>query len=121
MYPYAGECRNLEFGPFIDGKVLIGHVIDRYNVTSESGCELQCYFNERCVSYNLGPASIHAGSRVCELNNSSLGSHGEEFKTKHGYSFRTTKVLATIHGSSSVQVQHNKTDPNRGERERYFL
>ena len=77
----------VRFGHFERGKSLNGHVIARINVPDEDICQLNCYHNDDCVSYNFGPSE--AGDDICELNNSTDRRHLK--RTEH-FVFRGTEV-----------------------------
>ena len=86
----TADCRELDFLPPIENKALSGHVIRTVHVTSEGSCMAQCFSEERCVSYNLGPFKNE--KHACELSNSDHTLHDEDLKERQGYLFRPTKV-----------------------------
>ena len=86
----TADCRELDFLPPIENKALSGHVIRTVPVTSEGSCMAQCFSEERCVSYNLGP--FLNGKHACELSHSDHILHHEDLKVTPGYLFRPTKV-----------------------------
>lgn len=52
--------------PHIRDKVLKGHVIRTVQVPNEDVCEITCYQEPNCMSYNYGLAGNE--SHTCELN-----------------------------------------------------
>ena len=60
----------MRFNPSLDGKFLDGHVIESsQEIMTKDGCELECFMNADCVSYNFG-TNLTAGEKrgtVCEL------------------------------------------------------
>lgn len=63
------SCRHLVFNPAntIEGQRLINHLIRVHGVQDRELCELLCYMEPNCVSYNLG--NQRSGTYICELNN----------------------------------------------------
>ena len=86
----TADCRELDFLPPMENKALSGHVIRTVPVTCEGSCMAQCFSEERCVSYNLGP--FLNGNHACELSHSDHILHHEDLKEIRGYLFRPTKV-----------------------------
>ena len=73
---------------------------------SRSKCELRCYQEADCVSYNFGPTQSDAPS--CDLNNSThLQVSSSDFVTKDGYIYRYILV-------------RNKTKQNNNNNKRKF-
>ena len=63
------DCRTIKFVEYEGGKALEGHVIATLKMPNKDTCELQCYLNNDCVSYNFGPSET-GDDNICELNNS---------------------------------------------------
>ena len=68
------------------------------NVTSEGGCVDECFSEDRCVSYNLGP--FQGGFHICELSDSNDVLHPEDLQQQHGYLLRAVKVKSNNFASS---------------------
>ena len=49
-------------------------MITTLNVPDEDACQMQCYLDNDCVSYNFGPSGT-GGDNLCELNNSTDKRH----------------------------------------------
>ncbi|XP_048587026.1 lactadherin [Nematostella vectensis] len=62
-----GICRRMEFLDCIQDKYMNGTLIRTYT-TSEDLCEIKCFKEIACLSYNLGPIDSQTGMRLCELN-----------------------------------------------------
>ena len=77
----------VRFGHYERGKSLDGHVIARIKVPDKNICQLNCYRNDDCVSYNFGPSET--GDDICELNNSTDRRH---LKRKEHFVFQGTEV-----------------------------
>lgn len=68
-------------------KCLENHVIRSMKVQSQSKCELRCYQEADCVSYNYG--STHSDTLSCDLNNGThLQVSSSDFVTKDHYIYR---------------------------------
>ena len=90
----SDECRAILFKPVIKDKYLLNHIIKSVPVESELGCELICYENPDCVSYNYEPVLSEIPS--CDLNNSThLQVTSVNFITKNGFSYRGIEVSLT--------------------------
>ena len=67
-----------------DGKRLKNHVIHATDVTNSDFCEVACYMELNCVSYNLKKVGNRNGKYRCELNNSTFegqkGQTGDKFR-----------------------------------------
>lgn len=47
------------------GKALDGHVIKTLQVKKQEQCELRCFHESECVSYNMGPSQVNGFT--CEV------------------------------------------------------
>ncbi|XP_022795527.1 pro-epidermal growth factor-like [Stylophora pistillata] len=66
------NCRSLEFKPTkaFDGQRLINHVVRIDEVKDKILCEIRCFLEPNCVSYNFErKRSGNNGTSKCELNN----------------------------------------------------
>ncbi|CAH3134862.1 unnamed protein product [Pocillopora meandrina] len=61
------DCRVIEFKAGTKNKILTKHVIRSEQAKDKDICELKCYFEPNCVSYNYGP--LGDGTFTCELSN----------------------------------------------------
>lgn len=61
-------CVIKTFGKPIANKALKNHVIRTSRATSAEVCELHCFMEITCQSYNFGPTE--GGGHVCELSDS---------------------------------------------------
>lgn len=56
-------------------------------------CELSCYQEPNCVSYNYGPVGNITGTKLCELNDRNhLQASSGEFVSKEDYTYREVLV-----------------------------
>lgn len=72
------------------GKALDGHVIKTLQVKKQEQCELRCFHESECVSYNMGPSQVNGFT--CELSNSDHVRHPDALVPRAGYIYRGTEV-----------------------------
>ena len=83
-------CRQIQFKEQIENKVLRNHVIKRSQDVGIDGCELQCYLEPNCVSYNYGPS-------LCELNDiTHLQAPSNDMETRDGCIYRAVFRVSLI-------------------------
>ena len=91
MTANSDECRAILFNPITKDKYLIHHIIKTVPVENEVSCELICYEDPDCVSYNYGP--VLSEIPLCDMNNSThLQVTNVNFITRNGYSYRGIEV-----------------------------
>ena len=61
------DCRVIQFKAGTKNKILTNQVIRSERAKDKDICELKCYFEPNCVSYNYGP--LGDGTFTCELSN----------------------------------------------------
>lgn len=84
-------CRVLKFAAPEEDRYLEHHVIQSILVDDNDFCQLKCYVEPRCLSYNLGTmASVD--KFVCELSDSDHNEHPENLVFKKGFSYHPTVV-----------------------------
>ena len=70
---------------------LNNHIIRRVLVMNEDLCQLNCYLEPNCVSYNYGPSGY--GAFVCELSECShQGVYSSDLTTRAGFTYNTITV-----------------------------
>ena len=83
-------CRQIQFKEQMENKVLRNHVIKRSQDVGIDGCELQCYLEPNCVSYNYGPS-------LCELNDiTHLQAPSNDMETRDGCIYRAVFRVSLI-------------------------
>lgn len=87
-------CRELQYVHKITGKALEGHVIKTIQVQHNDQCELSCFVELECNSYNLGPLQVNG--HTCELSKSDHLRHPDDFVTKPSYIYSGTKVRSWL-------------------------
>ena len=99
------ESRSMEFPVtfFFADKRLINHVVRIISVLDVDLCELMCYQEPNCVSFNFRkkPENGEVIHR-CELNNSTHLEHDSEFKYSSLFFYRGAKVRVSELQPSSV-------------------
>ena len=76
--------------PTITGFFLIGHVFKTMETESASACEVNCYMENNCISYNLKP--LADGTYLCELSDSDDVAHPLNMRYKGGAIYKSFKV-----------------------------
>ena len=66
-------------------------MVARIYATNTDFCDIQCFMESACVSYNFGPSDNGDGN-ICELNNSTEQQH---LRPRLFFKYRGTKVSAT--------------------------
>ena len=92
------EFRSMEFPSpfFFASKRLMNHTLKVIGVLDMDLCELMCYQEPNCVSFNFKkkPENGEVKHR-CELNNSTHLEHDNEFKDDPSYFYRGAKARRT--------------------------
>ncbi|KAL9973363.1 hypothetical protein ACROYT_G019813 [Oculina patagonica] len=82
-------CRELRYLHPVTDKALVGHVITMVHVNDGDQCEIRCYAEAECLSYNLG--SHQVDGHACELSNSDHIRHPDDLVARPGYIYRGTE------------------------------
>ena len=85
--------RVLEFNSSIDGRALVGHVFKRIDITSPDVCEVNCFLEPDCVSFNVG--QLQDGKHRCELSDSDHRAHPGDLI--YGVGMTYTPVVVRLH------------------------
>lgn len=88
MFPDV--CRELHYLSHVADKALVGHVTRTVKVNNGDQCEIRCYQELECLSYNLGPYQDYG--HVCELSNSDHLRHPDDLVPMPGFIYRGTEV-----------------------------
>ena len=87
---FTDVCRQVHFLQRIADKALIGHVIKTIPVETYDHCEIACFRDLVCLSYNIGPKQ--AGGHQCELSKSDHIRDPADLVPMAGYIYRPTEV-----------------------------
>ena len=60
----------------MEGRVLVGHVLKGFEITSPDVCEINCFVEADCVSFNV--QARPAGKYWCELSDSDHVAHPDD-------------------------------------------
>lgn len=82
-------CRQVHFLQGIADKALIGHMIKTIPVETDDHCEIACYRDLMCLSYNIGPKQAHGYQ--CELSKSDHIRDPADLVPMAGYIYRPTE------------------------------
>ena len=88
-------CRELHYLNPVPGKALVGHIITTVKVNYGDQCEIKCYGELECLSYNLGPHQVDG--HACELSKSDHIRHPDDLVPMAGYTYKGTEVHDMIH------------------------
>ena len=64
-------------------------MIKKVEVAKEENCQIQCFIEHRCVSFNLGQNN---GRYICELSDSDQTLHPGDMIQRNGYSYHGSVV-----------------------------
>ena len=76
--------------PIIDGHALQNHVIKNISLERQDACQVACYLENDCLSYNFG--QLQGGDHICQLSDSDHIQHPGDLKITDGFSYKGTKV-----------------------------
>ena len=101
-FRFSGHCRNLRFtNDPIHGQRLENHVIRTIDVINEDICQLKCYLEPNCVSYNFKTEAIAGGKHKCDLNNATYehdSKHSGDLAKNKTYVYREAEVNIELPG-----------------------
>ena len=85
--------------------VLISHVIKSKRVLNEENCQIYCYLEANCVSYNYGPAE--AELYLCELSDKNhLQVSSDELEERHGFIYRPVTPISKLKQRCQRSIYH---------------
>ena len=91
MVPDTETCRILKFTNPKPDRYLEHHVIQSILVDDNDHCQLKCYVEKTCLSYNLG--ALASGDKLlCELSSSDHYQHPGDLIFKKGFSYHAAVV-----------------------------
>ncbi|CAH3032918.1 unnamed protein product [Pocillopora meandrina] len=82
------SCRILKFTEPMADNALRNHVIQLVQVNDKDQCELLCYLEQMCLSFNFGSGN-------CELSNSDHYQHPADLVSRIGFSYHPTAILCS--------------------------
>lgn len=87
---FSEVCRTLKFTLPIDGQALENHVIKNISLESQDVCQMACYLDNACLSYNFG--RLQNESYVCQLSDSDDYQHPNDLQQREGFVYGGTVV-----------------------------
>ena len=82
----------MEINPSIEDHILTGHVFKGMVIQDSSACDVNCFIENDCVSFNVKP--LPNGDYLCELSNSCDVVHPEDLKEQQGTVYTSFMVRA---------------------------
>lgn len=82
----------MEINPSIEDHTLTGHVFKSMVIQDSSACDVNCFIENDCVSFNIKP--LLNEDYLCELSNSCDVVHPEDLKEEQGTVYTSFKVRA---------------------------
>ena len=76
----------------LDGKRLRNHVIRRVVAVDEDICDIRCFWEPNCVSFNF-----QKSMSKCELNNSTFEEQQDKLETNYDYIYRGAIVSERLY------------------------
>ena len=84
----------LEFNDSISGRILFGHVIKKIEITSPDVCEIHCFTEADCASFNVIP--LQNGEHRCQLSDSDHRKHSWDMIYEAGATYTPVVVIIII-------------------------
>ena len=99
---FPDTCRYLEWRAdhIFDGKRLEHHVIRSINAPDAKTCEILCFFEPDCASFNFKKSS----KSQCELNNATVEEQDDKLETKVDCIYKGAKVSEEL--QSGLQLKY---------------
>lgn len=76
----------------LEGKRLKDHVIHRVDAVDEDICDIHCFWEPNCVSFNF-----QKSMSKCELNNSTFEEQQDKLETHYDYIYRGAIVSERLY------------------------
>ena len=73
------------------GYNLQGHIFKSVEVKNETDCDVKCYLESDCISFNV-VTSPTDGTITCELSNSDHDTHPQDLRRQFGAVYQPIKV-----------------------------
>ncbi|KAL9971192.1 hypothetical protein ACROYT_G023688 [Oculina patagonica] len=101
LQPEEENCRQVEINPPIEDHTLVGHVFKSMLIQDSSACEVNCFMEGDCVSFNV-KLQQH-GNHLCELSNSSDDVHPEDLKEERGAKYTSFQTLCSSNPCPAIK------------------
>ena len=90
IWSSSDVCRTLAFIPPIEGHALVNHVIRNITLDRQHTCQVECYLDNHCLSFNFG--HNQDGEPICELSDSDHRQHPEDLWIRERFTYVGTEV-----------------------------
>ena len=108
MFTYLSDsCRKLEMkvGQTFEGKRLKDHMIRSRDAIDADDCELLCFWEPGCVSFNFKKSMSQ-----CELNNSTFEEQQNKLETHYDYIYREAEASVVFLTAIFVLFRDNSLE-----------
>ena len=107
VYLPPDSCRKLEMkvDHTFEGKRLKDHVIRSLDSIDTDDCELLCFWEPDCVSFNFKKSMSQ-----CELNNSTLEEQQNKLETHYDYIYREAEASVVFLTAIFVSFRDNSLE-----------
>ena len=105
-------CRILEFKSAMKGYNLQGHIFKSVEVQNETDCDVKCYLESDCISFNV-VTSPTDGTITCELSNSDHETHPEDLRRQFGAVYQPIKVKGITEELFSIDMITTSTNARK--------
>ena len=105
-------CRILEFKSAMKGYNLHGHIFKSVEVQNETDCDVKCYLESDCISFNV-VTSPTDGTITCELSNSDHETHPEDLRRQFGAVYQPIKVKGITEELFSIDMITTSTNARK--------
>ena len=75
----------LEFTDTVSNRILEGHVVKKMKISSPGVCEVNCFIEAECVSFNV--VLLQDGSLECQLSASNHKEHPQDMIYEAGATY----------------------------------
>ena len=82
----------MKMNPSVHNFFLKSHVFRRLEIELPSACEVNCFMDADCVSYNLRQPQDLDGRYLCELSDSTHKIHPLDVKFEEGAVYKSFRV-----------------------------
>ncbi|EDO38727.1 predicted protein [Nematostella vectensis] len=114
-----GICRSMQFLDCVEDKYLNGSSIRKFTSSTPNVCEINCFNEIACLSYNIGPIDL-SGNRECELNFAETSS-GSRLETREGFEYCQALVLITLNDLKNQVATQGRANHNQWVKEFEFV
>ena len=97
-------CRILEFKSAMRGYNFQGHIFKSVEVKNETDCDVKCYLESDCISFNVVTSPTDR-TITCELSNSDHETHPQDLRRQFGAVYQPIKVKGITFSEHKAVLQ----------------